>query len=110
MKLVFPYCVTRRRLLAGAERGSRGFQGAPNRRRGRMRATEHAPCGPFHLLERIHGLAEIGERGAFVIAERRRVILSHPEREFLTLAENASRHRNTFAQPFLRFFEALERK
>ena len=31
-----------------------------------MRATEHAPRGPFHLLERIHGLAEIVERGAML--------------------------------------------
>ena len=27
-----------------------------------MRATEHAPSGPFQLLERRHGLAEIVER------------------------------------------------
>ena len=32
-----------------------------------MRAAEHAPRGPFHVLERRHGLAEIGERGAFVL-------------------------------------------
>ena len=29
-----------------------------------MRATEHAPRGPFRVLERRHGLAEIVERGA----------------------------------------------
>ena len=31
-----------------------------------MRAAEHAPRGPFHLLELRHGLAEIVERGAGV--------------------------------------------
>ena len=30
----------------------------------RVRATEHAPRGPFRVLERRHGLAEIVERGA----------------------------------------------
>ena len=44
-----------------------------------MRASEHAPGGPFRLLGYLNGLAEIVERGAFVIAERRRVILSHFE-------------------------------
>ena len=28
----------------------------------RMRATEYAPRGPFHVLKRRHGLAEIFER------------------------------------------------
>ena len=32
-----------------------------------MRATEHAPRCPFQLLERRHGLAEIVERGGWVI-------------------------------------------
>ena len=31
-----------------------------------MRAAEHAPRGPFRLLECRHGLAEIVERGAVV--------------------------------------------
>ena len=29
-----------------------------------MRAAEHAPSGPFNVLERRHGLAEIVEGGA----------------------------------------------
>ena len=37
-----------------------------------MRATEHAPRGPFHVLERRHGLAEIVERGTGVPVERLR--------------------------------------
>ena len=36
----------------------------------RVRAAEHAPRGPFQFLERYHGLAEILERGAFVVVER----------------------------------------
>ena len=32
-----------------------------------MRATEYAPRGRYRLLERIYGLAEIGERGAGVL-------------------------------------------
>ena len=39
-----------------------------------MRATEHAPRGPFRLLECPLGLAEIVEGGTFVLAERPRVI------------------------------------
>ena len=31
-----------------------------------MRATQNAPRGPCRLLECCYGLAEIGERGAFV--------------------------------------------
>ena len=33
----------------------------------RVCATEHAPCGPFRLLQRRHGLAEIVERGSVVL-------------------------------------------
>ena len=32
-----------------------------------VHVTEHAPRGPFQLLERIHGLAEIVERRAVVL-------------------------------------------
>ena len=32
-----------------------------------MRATEHAPRDPFRVLERLHGLAEVVERGAGVL-------------------------------------------
>ena len=35
-----------------------------------MHVTEHAPRGPFQLLERIHGLAEIVERRAVVLDTR----------------------------------------
>ena len=38
-----------------------------------MRASEHAPGGPFRVLERCHGFAEIVERGAGVTVERPRV-------------------------------------
>jgi hypothetical protein len=39
-----------------------------------MRATEHAPRCPYHLLERRQGLAEIVERGTVVFVECQRVI------------------------------------
>ena len=54
------------RRLAGAERGSRVSQGSLDRLCGRVRTAEHAPRGPFRLLERRHGLAEIVERGGGV--------------------------------------------
>ena len=56
--------------LAGAERGSRVSQGCPNIHCGRVRATEHASRGSFRVLERLHGLADIVERGAVVLVER----------------------------------------
>ena len=40
-----------------------------------MRATEHAPRNPFRLLDCLHGLADIVERGAGVPAERPPVII-----------------------------------
>ena len=63
----------RRRRLAGAEHGSRVLQIALNVHCERVCATEHAPRGPFHVLERRHSLAEIIERGAVVPVERHRV-------------------------------------
>ena len=54
------------RCFAGAEGGSRVSQGVLNPDCDWVRATEHAPCGRLHLLERTHGLAEIVERGAVV--------------------------------------------
>ena len=33
----------------------------------RVRAAKHAPRGPFRVLERRHGFAEIVERGAGVL-------------------------------------------
>jgi hypothetical protein len=74
----------------------------------RMCAAEHAPRGPFGLLERRHGLAEVLECGAFVIVERRRVIPPQPDREFMIFAENASRHRYRFSHQGLGLFEAPE--
>ena len=64
---------SRRRRLAGAERGSRFLQGISNPQYVRVRATEHAPRGPCRVLERRHGLAEIVERGVVVFVERLRV-------------------------------------
>ena len=78
-----------------------------NRRGDRVRAAEHAPRDPLRLLQPRDSLAEIVERGAGVLVERHRVIPPHLEREFLTLAENASRHGCRFAQQRLGFFEAL---
>ena len=39
----------------------------------RVRAAEHAPRGPSHVLERRHGIAEVVERGGGVLVERLRV-------------------------------------
>ena len=44
-----------------------------------MRATEHAPRDPIHVLERRHGLAEVVERGLVVPVKRLRVNRPHPE-------------------------------
>jgi hypothetical protein len=84
----------RRRFFAGAERGSRGSQFAFNFFCGRVLATEHALRDPFNFLERRHGLAECSERGVVVFVERHRVIPPHPEREYILISENASRHGN----------------
>ena len=73
-------------------RGLHGSQGSLNSRRERVCAAEHAPRGRFYLLERRHALADIVECGAVGPAECVRVIPPHPEREFVTLSENASRH------------------
>ena len=56
-------------LFAGVERGSRASQVVLNCRRGRVRAAEYAPRGPFRLLERRHGFAEIVERRAVILVE-----------------------------------------
>ena len=83
---------------AGAERFSRFSYGVLKFRCERVRATEHATRGPFRLLERIHGLADIVEGGAIDSTERDRVIPPQPEHDDMTLPENASRRRNPFAQ------------
>ena len=54
-------------LLARVEHGSRASQVVLNCRRGRVRAAEYAPRGPFRLLERRHGFAEIVERRAVIL-------------------------------------------
>ena len=52
--------------VAGGEGGSRLLQTVHKINCERVRATEHAARGPFHFLERRHGLAEIVERGVGV--------------------------------------------
>ena len=66
-----PLRTPRRRRLAGAERGSRVSQVVLNSFCDRMRATEHAPRGPFRLLERRHSRSEIAERSAVVLVVSR---------------------------------------
>ena len=73
----------------------------------RVRATEQAPRDPHRVLERRHGLAEIVERGVGVPAERLCVKFPYSERDFIALAENASRHGHNLAHYRLGFFEAL---
>ena len=70
-----------------------------------MRATEHAPPGPFYFLERRHGLAEVVECGAGVNGEHRCVTPPHLERDFMTLSKNAPRHGRRFAHQGLSFFQ-----
>ena len=72
-----------------------------------MLATEHATTNPPRLLECLHRLAEIVERGDLGVAERRRVNPPHLEREAISLSENSSRHGDRFAQQRFGFFEAL---
>ena len=71
-----------------------------------MRAAEKAPRGPFHVLKRRHGLAEIVKRGGGVRVERLPVKQPHLEREIMTLSENSSRRAHHAAQISLGFFEA----
>ena len=63
-----------------------------------MRATEHAPRDPIHVLERRHGLAEVVERGLVVPVKRLRVNRPHPERE-LTFAESEPHYGNPLCAP-----------
>ena len=86
------------RPFAGAECGSRVSQINLNPLCARVRATEHAPRDPYRILERRHGLAQIVERGAVVFVERPRGMPSHTERDLMIFSDNASRHRNLFAQ------------
>ena len=61
------------------------LQGGPGGRYQRVGAAEHAPRGPFYLLERRHALAEIAERGAVVPAEGLAVNPPRPERDYSIL-------------------------
>ena len=62
---------SRWRFFAGAERYSRLTQAGIDSRCERMGAAEHAPRGPFHLLERRDGVAEVVERGRLVVFVKR---------------------------------------
>ena len=73
-----------------------------------MRAAEYAPRGPLYLLERRHSPAEIVERGTAVFVEHHRVAPPHLEREFMTLAENASCRGYRLAQQCLGFFDTIK--
>ena len=73
-----------------------------------IRATEHAPRNPLRLLKRRHGLTKLIERGAVDLAERRRVIRPHSERESMIISENSSRHRYCSAEQCLGFFEVIQ--
>ena len=84
---------TRRRRLAGGERGSGVSQGLIKSPFERMCAAKNTTPGPCRLLESRHSLAEIVERGGGVLVERPRVSPPHREREFMTIPENASCHR-----------------
>ena len=81
-----------RRRFAGAELGSRASQIVLNLYFERMRAAEHAPRDPRCLLERRHSLTEIVERRAVVHVERRCVNPLQPERVFMRVTKNLSRH------------------
>jgi hypothetical protein len=70
----------RRWRLALVENCSSSAQIVPDCFCSRVRATEHAPCDPFHILERRHGLVEIVERGAVVFVERLMYDQRRPER------------------------------
>ena len=77
---------------AGVERVSRVLQFALYLFCNWVRVTKHAPRGPFRVLERRHGLAEIVERGGGIEVERLRVNFPHLERESMPFSENASRY------------------
>ena len=55
--------------MAGVEYGLRCSQVGLHLRYHWVRAAEYAPRGPFRLLERRHGFAEIVERRAVILVE-----------------------------------------
>ena len=71
-----------------------------------MATSKHAARDRLRLLELRHGLAEIVERGAGVIAERLCVNQSHLERESMSFTESASRYGYSFAKDCLGFVKA----
>ena len=81
-------------------------QGTLSRFRDRMRATKDATRGPFRLLERRHGLAEIVKGGAVVVVKILRIIHLHRERDIIISSDNAPRHGYRLAQERLGFSEA----
>ena len=81
-----------------------------NLHRGRVRASERAPRNSQRILERLHALAKIVERGADVHVERLRVTPPHLERGLIILTKNASRHGRQLAQEFTGISVALQTK
>ena len=63
-----------RRRFAGAEPPERGSHVAPKIQHERVLAAEHAPRGPFRLLEHLQRLLEILERGSGVTVEKPPVV------------------------------------
>ena len=68
------------RCFAGAEGFVHASQASANVHGEWVFAAEDAPGGPYRVLERREGLAEIVEGGALVPVERLRVIHPHPKR------------------------------
>ena len=73
-----------------------------------MRVAKNAPRGPFYVLERFHGLAEIVECGAGVPEERPDVIPPRLERKIMRITEGSSRHGSRFAHKCLGFCVAMQ--
>ena len=82
---------------AGAERDSRASQVALNLplRAGARHRRPAARSVP--ISSSVATVSLIVERGVVVVVERQRVSKPHPEREIMTLSENASRHGYRFA-------------
>ena len=76
---------SRRRRLAGGERCTRIFVcGTCKSLYERMRAPVDPARAPCRILERVHGFAEIGERGAVAFVEYLRITPQHLERDLVT--------------------------
>ncbi|CAH0380099.1 unnamed protein product [Pelagomonas calceolata] len=68
-----------------------------------MRFAEYLLPRPCDRLERLHGFADMVERGASIQVERTRVTVPHLERDSMPFSENASRHGHHFAHQSLGF-------